>query len=305
MWALRDAEIRRELKALGFAMMSYANGKGEMRPTQEQLALLTPSCAEDGEIVSTRTIQRRRGRLEELGWVERIEKGDGRGRASVYRLSFPSANADIRAAETRTETRTPTPPKTRTGVSHQVRHQVITTAGLENGSVKGGSEEQVHPHATTEPFASVSGFSAASTASPLAEPTASSLAAKEALAELARRGCDFTERQREFIVHCFNHSEQGFYEAVNPAFNGSARNPAAVVMHRLREYAARYMGESSSLRPPQGGQVSEEFERQEALKYLANAYCRRCRPTPEGLERMSLDEILDAIDLIEQEPVPA
>jgi hypothetical protein len=111
MHRLRDAEIRPELRALGFLMMSYANVKGELRPTQEQLAARTPAFGEDGETVSTKTIQRRRSRLERLGWVQCVEKGKGRGRASVYRLSFPSEKQDTLLSENRT------------GVSDQERHQ--------------------------------------------------------------------------------------------------------------------------------------------------------------------------------------
>ena len=136
MHELRDAEIPEALKLLGYVHMAYANPQGLMRPTQEQLALATPKDleADTSAPVSTKTIQRRRNRLVRLGWMQRVEKGNGRGRASVYRLTFPPINADWEVPETRTETRTGTLPETRTGQSDQERHQELSTRAEGNGS---------------------------------------------------------------------------------------------------------------------------------------------------------------------------
>src|SRR2546423_1397766 len=123
MHQFRDVEIHPKLRACAHAMMSYANARGEFRPTLAQLALRTPSEVEWRTVASESSVKRYRGQLVRLGWIELVKKGDGRGNASVYRLSFPARSRITEVKETGSETGSAPLQETGSGVTHQERHQ--------------------------------------------------------------------------------------------------------------------------------------------------------------------------------------
>lgn len=150
MHLLRDAELEPELKALGWALMSFANARGEMRPTLAQLALLTP--ASEGRTVSESTIKRRRRELVDLGWIRLVEKGKGRGLASVYSLCFPVSKQVTPCEEGGSKNGSSSLALNGSGVTHQERHQVLTPQELEK-AVKGEGERSTPKAADLPPTA--------------------------------------------------------------------------------------------------------------------------------------------------------
>ena len=100
-WSLREApDVSPQALALGLLLATYADtSTGLLRPSVEQLRMLTVN---DKSPVGEKTVDRRRRELVRRGWITLVTRGQGRGHASVYRLSWPAH-----------VTRFPDPPVTR------------------------------------------------------------------------------------------------------------------------------------------------------------------------------------------------
>ena len=105
---MRDADIPPRLRVLAMIHFSYADAEGKMFPSVETLRLAF--TRDDDSPYNEKTIRRARSELVNLGWLTLVNKGVGRGKPSVYRLSFPALKPDIQASENRTLT----PPENRT-----------------------------------------------------------------------------------------------------------------------------------------------------------------------------------------------
>jgi hypothetical protein len=122
--ALRDSDLDARAKTLGLWMSVYADPKtGEMFPSIASLRLLIVR-EDDGRPVSESTIKRMRRLLVHAGWIELVSKGTGRGKASVYRLSFPAEKQVTEAGENGSENGSDPLAENGSGVTHQVQHEV-------------------------------------------------------------------------------------------------------------------------------------------------------------------------------------
>lgn len=203
MWALREAEIEPQLRALAYVLMSYADEQGRCRPTVAQLALRTPSPSSGGGAASEPTVKRYRKKLVDLGWIELVKKGPGRGLSSVYQLTFPddakrvSEDSEKRISEPRKNGSHPLQ-ENGSGVIHQVRHQVITTSFTpkEENSARGEGKKQVQ--APAEISTSVVGKPTTSVGANSSIAETSSVAADEFAAAAERAVRDWSAAFRAY-----------------------------------------------------------------------------------------------------------
>lgn len=129
-WAreLRDSDTDPRARILGVMMAVFADPQtGEMFPSLPTLQLLCVN--EEGKPWSESTVKRMRKLLVQGGWLELVRKGQGRGRASVYRLRFPEQH---------------TPPENGSGSGSKNGSEPLG----ENGS---GQTHQVHHEVHTSP----------------------------------------------------------------------------------------------------------------------------------------------------------